>query len=311
MKLPLKLAILVIVIFGLLVTGMVMWRPMKVRYYAAKLHSEDIRVRQNAVIELLNIDSETVIDCYTSRYDSEDIKERMKTVSDLCVCGDKGEAILKNIFRNWHYCQQVKIPAGTLILENGNKVDIRSLYVDKYEITREKYWLFNFLVSARGPGYMLETLTKFRECEKTGDFSLLQKCNLDLPVTDVSWHDAKAYAEWLGMRLPTMYEWEYMERAGSTGKYGFGDNESLFDEYAWYKENSGGAPHPVGQKKPNKWGIYDIYGNVWELTVIVPLPDADYTLSGGSYNSAVVEIPRSCVILKDNEVGFRCVRDVK
>lgn len=64
--------------------------------------------------------------------------------------------------------------------------------------------------------------------------------------------------------LPSEAQWEYACRAGSTTRYCFGDDEKELGQYAWYRENSGPEPYPVGQKKANKWGLHDMHGNVWE-----------------------------------------------
>lgn len=93
----------------------------------------------------------------------------------------------------------------------------------------------------------------------------------DCPVERVSWDDAQRFIEKLKetegvreYRLPTEAEWEYACRAGMTTEFSFGDNAKELGEYAWYIDNSKDKTHPVGQKKPNQWGLYDMHGNVWE-----------------------------------------------
>ena len=93
-----------------------------------------------------------------------------------------------------------------------------------------------------------------------------------LPVETVSWDDAHEFCKDVAqlnklrhtVRLPTEAEWEFACRAGTTTTYYPGDTEADLGRTAWYEANSGGKTHPVGQKEPNAFGLYDMQGNVWE-----------------------------------------------
>ena len=108
------------------------------------------------------------------------------------------------------------------------------------------------------------------------------------PVERVSWHKAQQFIEKVneqepGCRLLTEAEWEYACRAGSEAAYSFGDNVDKLAEYAWYGErHAEGSTHRVGSKRPNRWGVYDMHGNVWEWV-------ADWY---GPYSAFTVHDPR-------------------
>ncbi len=155
----------------------------------------------------------------------------------------------------------------------------------------------------------------------------------DRPVEEVSWNDVQVSLEKLNARgdgyryrLPTEAEWEYAARAGTTGDYA-----PDLDAVAWCAANSGGETHPVGQKRPNGWGLYDMLGNVWEWCQ--DWYDAGYyktspavdpcgpesgkfrVLRGGSWLYDPGDLRASgrgglAPGLWVNNLGFRCVREV-
>ena len=95
------------------------------------------------------------------------------------------------------------------------------------------------------------------------------------PVDPVSWDDAVQFCRQFSelpaekaagnvYRLPTEAQWEYACRAGTTTTFSFGDDNSVLGDYVWYTNNSSGSTHPVGSKRPNAWGLYDMHGNIWE-----------------------------------------------
>ncbi len=144
----------------------------------------------------------------------------------------------------------VFIKGGCFILGNNfaqvdeapeHEVCIDDFYLDKYEVTQARW-------------------------EKVMGFNPSKFPNPDSPVEQITFYDALEFAEESkGLcRIPTEAEWEYAARGHADTRYFWGN--MMNDQYAWFKDNSGTQTHPVGQTKPNQFGLYDMMGNVWEWT---------------------------------------------
>lgn len=113
------------------------------------------------------------------------------------------------------------------------------------------------------------------------------------PVERVSWNDVQEFIkkkneikDGYEYRLPNEDEWEHACRAGSKTNYCFGNSEEELKEYALFYKNSDGKTHPVGLKKPNAWGLYDMHGNVWEWCADLYSPwSSNRVIRGGSWSS--------------------------
>jgi len=142
----------------------------------------------------------------------------------------------------------VSLPGGTFTMGSPESEAERDEREIQHEVTLSPFLIAKFEVSqAEWKRVMGDNPSTFQ-----GD---------DLVPVDVSWDDCKKFCEKLGLRLPTEAEWEYACRAGTDGPYA---GSGVLVEMGWYAENSGQEPHPVGEKKPNDFGLHDMHGNVWE-----------------------------------------------
>jgi formylglycine-generating enzyme required for sulfatase activity len=169
----------------------------------------------------------------------------------------------------------VLIPAGSFTMGDAagradatpHRVSVAAFYLDRYPVTQELYEkVLGVNPSKRkdpkNPVERTQWTDAARFCNRCSELDGLTPC-YDLN-TRKDWSSWECNFEADGYRLPTEAEWEYACRAGGSGRYCFGDSEKDLPQYAWYKPHSQGRPHPVGQKRPNAWGLYDLHGNVWQ-----------------------------------------------
>lgn len=188
--------------------------------------------------------------------------------------------------------EMVAIPAGSYQMgspkdEVGRKkdegpireIEVEGFWMSKFEVTWELYNLFieraidDIENEAKGSEVDLRPDAISGATTPYVDMSLGMGRKEGYPAVNITQRAASNFCEWLSAitghyyRLPTEAEWEYAARAGSDGPYYFGDDPSELGEYAWFNANSEETYHKVGTKKPNPWGLYDIYGNVAEWTL--------------------------------------------
>jgi formylglycine-generating enzyme required for sulfatase activity len=140
-----------------------------------------------------------------------------------------------------------------------HQVRVNAFRMQTCPITRGQYRCFDGALERESatPGLGSSSIASLIE-----GYSRSDNC----PAILVSWFDAWAFARWLGSgyRLPTESEWEFACRAGGEDEYTFGSSEAKLREYAWFASNSDFQTYPVAAKRPNRWGLFDVHGNVWE-----------------------------------------------
>ena len=163
--------------------------------------------------------------------------------------------------------EMVLIPAGTFMRgieppKRAREVTIgAAFYMGKTEVTNAQYRRFVDATGYEGKG---DTDPAYDLYLRHWRGKSLMSKDDDYPVVWASWTNAKAFCEWADLALPSEAHWEYACRAGTTTYYYFGNEKEDFDKYDWVNTNSGNITHPVAEKLPNEWGLYDMLGNVGE-----------------------------------------------
>jgi formylglycine-generating enzyme required for sulfatase activity/mono/diheme cytochrome c family protein len=173
------------------------------------------------------------------------------------------------------------------------KVTVKPFWMGKYEVTWDEYEPFQLTSEGRNKDGSRKVWAATDKPEdlisqptppyQPMDFGMGRN---GYPAICMTQHAANKYCQWLSAqtghfyRLPTEAEWEYAARAGTTTAYFFGDDPAQLKDYAWYFENAPNFQYSVvGKKKPNPWGLHDIYGNVCEWTLDQYLPDGFKTIA--------------------------------
>lgn len=195
-----------------------------------------------------------------------------------------------------HSFELVPIPAGTVDMQtytaDGKEGEIASVEVGPFFLgTLEVTWdLYDVLVFRQD---LPETTDEDPDgiSRPTSPYMMTDRGwgHAGFPAISISAQGAESYCKWLTAktgrtyRLPTEAEWEHAARAGTArdhGRWFFGDKRSSLKEYAWFLLSSEKTTHPVGQKAPSPWGLFDIYGNVGEWCTSA---DGGHVLRGGSF----------------------------
>jgi formylglycine-generating enzyme required for sulfatase activity len=187
-------------------------------------------------------------------------------VSQEAVTEDKG--VDRRTFTNSIGMKFVLIPAGSFMMGSPPDESSRGDDERQHRVTLTKGFYM---------GVTEVTQRQWRQIMGNNP-SHFQDCGAECPVEFVSWNDCQEFVQRLnqsevgnGYRLPTEAEWEYACRAGSITGFANGSitqtgcgHDANLDVMGWYCGNSGKKPHPVAQRKPNAFGLYDMHGSIWE-----------------------------------------------
>jgi len=236
--------------------------------------------------------------------------------------------------------EMVVIPAGSFEMGSrkgspdempAHTVELSSFWMDRYEVTQDQFRKYELpdpshFKNPRGPLDQINWTDAALYCNERSLAEDLEPC-----YDEETW---ECNFEANGYRLPAEAEWEYACRAGTAAPYSFGRDARRLKDYAWFADNASKTTHPVGQKRPNRWGLYDMHGNVAEWCndrysedyyasspardPRGPADGPERVLRGGAWNSTA----QSCrsayrasdpsvndTCLASDAIGFRCVRN--
>jgi sulfatase modifying factor 1 len=236
--------------------------------------------------------------------------------------------------------EMVMVPGGRFEMgsEKGSRdespvhrVWVDSFLMDRYEVTQEQYGKFplpdpSHFKNPKHPTEQMNWTDAALYCNERSRAEGLEAC-----YDEETW---QCNFQANGYRLPTEAEWEYACRAGTDGECFFGGAARKLKDYVWFAQDSGNKTHPVGQKKPNPWGLFDMYGNVAEWCNDFysrnyyrqspaknpkgPSEGKERVLRGGAWNSSASSCRSSYRVgdpsindtcLASDAIGFRCVRN--